>query len=153
MEKGLIDLAFVREPIDETKFNSIHFIDEQWAAFFNKKHILSQKSSEVISLRELSKEELIVPSQRVEEIENWFKAENLTADIRCSVSPLSIALSLIKNNLGVAILPESTIKSIENKNEILLKKLDKVKNRNFPHMEKKLRTFVSFKKFYEFLSE
>ncbi len=127
LEKGLIDLAFVREPIDETKFNSIHFIDEQWAAFFNKDHILAQKSSEIISLRELSKEELIVPSQRVEEIENWFKVENLTADIRCSISPLSIALSLIKNNLGVAILPESTIKSIENKNEILLKKLDKVK--------------------------
>lgn len=121
LSKGLLDLAVVREPIDETKYSAVHLATENWSAFFNKNHILSQKSSDKISLSELSKEELMVPIQRVEEIDKWFKEKNLKANIKFAFSPMSIGLHLLTKNLGVVILPKSADKIIDD--EILVKEL------------------------------
>lgn len=122
LSKGLLDLAVVREPIDETKFNSIHLATENWTAFFNRNHILSQKSGEKISLAELSKEELMVPIQRVDEVEKWFREKNLKANIKCAFSPMSIGMHLLSKNLGVVILPKSAGGTVS-KDKILMKEL------------------------------
>lgn len=122
LSKGLLDLAVVREPIDSSKFSSIHLATENWSVFFSKNHILSQKSGDKISLQELSREELMIPPERVEEIEKWFKEKNLKANIKCTFSPMSIGLRLLSKNLGVVILPKSAYGTID-KNEIIVKDL------------------------------
>ncbi|WP_191014929.1 LysR family transcriptional regulator [Treponema zioleckii] len=127
LEKGLVDIAIVREPVDSEKFSSIHLLDENWAAFFSKNHIFSQKTGEKISLAELSNVELLVPAQRVEEIEGWFLENKLFAKIICAFSPMNNGLELVKQDFGVAILPESAVKSV-NPSEVLVKKLAEEKN-------------------------
>lgn len=122
LSKGLLDLAVVREPIDESKFNFVHLATENWSAFFSKNHILSQKSGDTISLQELAKEELMVPPERVEEVEKWFKESNLKANIKCAFSPMSIGLRLLSKNLGVVILPKSAGEFVD-KTEIIVKEL------------------------------
>lgn len=122
LSKGLLDLAVVREPIDGSKFSSFHLATENWSVFFSKEHILSQKTGDKISLQELANEDLMVPPERVEEVEEWFREKNLRANIKCTFSPMSIGLQLLSRNLGVVILPKSADGVID-KNKIVVKEL------------------------------
>lgn len=152
LEKGLLDLAVVREPIDESKFNTIHLATENWSAFFSKEHILSQKTGDKISFSELSKEELMVPAQRVDEIEKWFKDENIKANIKCAFSPMGIGLRLLSKNLGVVILPKSAATGIIDKNEIIVKELSNDKSSGISLIWKKsYELSLAAKKFMIFL--
>lgn len=153
LSKGLLDMAIVREPIDDAKYNSIHLATENWSAFFSKNHILSQKSGNTISLEELSKEELMVPIQRVEEVEKWFKEKNLKANIKFAFSPMSIGLRLLTKNLGVVILPESAAGIIEG-NEIIVKKLSDDRQSGISLIWKKgYELSIAAKNFMVFLQE
>ena len=126
IEKGVSDLAIVREPFDQDKFEHIRLYKEKWAVFFSRNNIFSQKSSSQISLRELSNAQLLVPTQRLEEIEKWFKEENLKANIKCSFSPMTNGIELMKKEIGVAILPESAWNCV-NQQEIIKKELAQTK--------------------------
>lgn len=153
LSKGLLDMAIVREPIDDAKYNSIHLATENWSAFFSRNHILSQKSGNTISLEELSKEDLMVPIQRVEEVEKWFKEKNLKANIKFAFSPMSIGLRLLTKNLGVVILPESAAGIIEG-NEIIVKKLSDDRQSGISLIWKKgYELSIAAKNFMIFLQE
>ncbi len=153
LAKGLVDIAIVREPIDNSNFNAIHLLDEKWAAFFSKDHIFSQKQGDKITLSELSKEELLVPSQRVEEIEGWFSERKLSAQIICAFSPMNNGLELVKQDFGVAILPESAKKSV-NPDEIFSKTIEEEKNTGIALIWKKDYDLpVVAKNFIEILKE
>lgn len=119
LDEGLLDLAFVREPFDQDKYDSFPVIDEEWVVLMNKHHPLAQ-SNNYIYLEELEKEELLVPTQRINEISNWFYKKNLQCHIICGFSPLMNAIVLVENNLGIAILPESCKKAISSK-KIMIK--------------------------------
>ena len=105
LEKGLIDLAFIREPFDHDKFNYYPILKEKWLILVNKAHPLSHK--DIVSLKDLSQEELLVPTQRKEEVSQWFSDQHLEANIVCGYSPLMNAIVMVENNLGIALLPES----------------------------------------------
>lgn len=105
LEKGLIDVALVRGPLDESKYHMFPISEENWVVLINKEHPLSKKS--VISLEDLSKEELLVPTQRVNEVTQWFGSKNLDCDIICSFSPLMNGIVMVDHNIGIAILPGS----------------------------------------------
>lgn len=151
VEKGLLDLAIVREPFDKEKFEYIHLFDEKWAVFFGKENIFTQKSSDKISLRELSNTELLVPAQRVEEIERWFSEKKLKADIKCAFSPIINGIELIKQEIGVAILPESIWNNIYHK-DIYKKELAENKITEVSLIWKKdIELSVISKKFLEFI--
>lgn len=126
IEKGVSDLAIVREPFDQDKFEHIRLYKEKWAVFFSRNNIFSQKSSSQISLRELSNAQLLVPTQRLEEIEKWFKEENLKANIKCSFSPMTSGIELMKKEIGIAILPESAWNCLKQQ-EIIKKELAQTK--------------------------
>ena len=78
----------------------------------NHKHRIAQSTSPFVSLEELSNEELLVPTQRIHEISDWFRARNLKSNIICGFSPLMNAIVMAQNNLGIAILPESCKKML-----------------------------------------
>lgn len=122
IEKGLLDIALVRAPFDTEKFDSFHVLDEKWIVLMNKTHPLAQNGYSCVSLSELSNEELLVPTQRINEVTDWFVSRNLKSNIICGFSPLMNAIVLAQNNLGIAILPESCKKMADNK-DIIIKDL------------------------------
>lgn len=122
LEKGLIDLALVRAPFDDEKFESFPVLDEKWIVLMNKQHSIACNGSSYVSLEELSKEELLVPTQRINEISGWFNARNLKSNIICGFSPLMNAIVMTQNNLGIAILPESCRKMLIS-DDIIVKSL------------------------------
>ncbi len=122
IEKGLLDVALVRAPFDTDKFDSFHILDEKWIVLLNKNHPLAQNGSASVSLNELSNEELLVPTQRINEITDWFVSRQLMSTIVCGFSPLMNAIVMVQNNLGIAILPESC-KRMAHNGDIIIKDL------------------------------
>ncbi len=122
IEKGLLDVALVRAPFDTDKFDSFHILDEKWIVLMNKMHPLAQNGSASVSLNELSNEELLVPTQRINEITDWFVSRQLMSTIVCGFSPLMNAIVMVQNNLGIAILPESC-KRMAHNGDIIIKDL------------------------------
>lgn len=88
----------------------------------NKKHSLATNKNLYVSLEELSNEELLVPTQRINEISGWFHARNLKSNIICGFSPLMNAIVMAQNNLGIAILPESCKKMLIS-DDVMVKEL------------------------------
>ncbi len=126
LDKGLIDLAIVREPFDNKKFNSWKISEEKWIVLINKQHSLAKIKKALLSLEDLESEEIMVPSQRIAEIAGWFEKEHLNSNIICGFSPLMNAIVMVENNLGVAILPESCKRFIFT-NNIIIKNLSENK--------------------------
>lgn len=122
LERGLIDLALVRDPFDKEKFESFPVLDEKWIALMNKNHPLANDNNPYVSLEELSNEELLVPTQRINEISGWFNARKLKSNIICGFSPLMNAIVMTQNNLGIAILPESC-KELLFTDDVIIKEL------------------------------
>ncbi len=153
LEKGLLDLAVVREPFDSQKFDSIPLKDENWIVLISEEHILSQKSKDTLSLRELSGEPLLVPSQRLEEVQKWFSAEGYTANIRCGFSPLLNGIVLAEKNLGIAVVPELARKSAANRKLIIKTIEDNCQTRVALIWRKNTELPTVAKKFIDLISE
>lgn len=107
LEKGLLDVALIREPFDGEKFHSVHIFDEPWIVLLPEKHPLTEKAGAELTLEELADEPLIVPARRSEEISQWFAQRGLEADITCQYAPLLNGVILTERELGVAICPAS----------------------------------------------
>lgn len=107
LDRGLLDLALIREPFDTDKYNSMHVVDEEWIVLLNENHPLAKREKQLITLSELASEELMVPTQRIDEVSKWFHSEGLHENIICGFAPLMNAIVMAERNLGVAILPES----------------------------------------------
>lgn len=114
LARNLLDVAFVREPFDTERYKSIHLLDEKWIAVMNPEHPLAKCQESVVTLEELSQEELLVPTQRVKEIGSWLTEKGLPNHIICGFSPLMNAIAMAERNLGVAILPDSARRTAEN---------------------------------------
>lgn len=104
LTNGLIDVALVRGPIDKDKYNSLPILREPWIVMVNSAHAKA-KQSEPLTLSDLAGEELIVPTRRSREIQGWFTAAGLQANIMCEFAPLMNAVALVEKNLGIAICP------------------------------------------------
>lgn len=126
LERGLIDLALVRAPFDTDKYDSYPVMNEEWIVLLNKDHPLAKNDNASVSLEELSHEELLVPTQRIHEISEWFQQENLNSNIICGFSPLMNAIVMAQNNLGIAILPESCKKMLFTQ-DVIVKELSEKK--------------------------
>lgn len=122
LEGGLIDIALVRAPFDEDKFESFPVLEENWIVLMNRTHPVAMNKNPFVSLEELSNEELLVPTQRINEISGWFHAKKLKSNIICGFSPLMNAIVMAQNNLGIAILPESCKKMLFS-DDIIVKEL------------------------------
>lgn len=105
LEKGLIDIGLVRAPFDTDEFDSFPILDEKWIVIINKDHPIANNKRRFVSLEELSSEELLVPTQRINEVSGWFNSRKLTSNIVCGFSPLMNAIVMAEKNLGIAVLP------------------------------------------------
>lgn len=110
LDHGLLDLGLVREPFDHSKYEGIHVSDDQWVALMSREHPLAKKDEDTISIQELKNQELLVPAQRVAEMNQWFETCGIQSNITCGFSPLMNGVIMAECGLGIAILPESCYK-------------------------------------------
>lgn len=125
LEKGLEDLAILRSPCDEEKFDCTLLFREGWAAYMRPDDPLNLSPGDTITVEQLARRPLIIPKRRGRgrEIESWFAARGLTPDICCDVSPFQNALALARSGMGVAILPYAAARSRYGQ-ELAHKKID-----------------------------
>lgn len=116
LAKHLVDIALIREPYDTNLYEAIHLLDERWMVLVHPAHRLAVPAKRFVTWEELSQEELMVPTQRIEEIAGWFAEKELTCRITCAFSPLTNAVAMVEHNLGVAILPDSACHALRGRN-------------------------------------
>lgn len=124
LEKGLVDIGIVREPLDVAKYNCTIYKKEAWGAIISTKHPLDSITSDTIELSNLSGESLIIPSRTPlqEEIISWFQKQNLEHNVICMYNILSCVIPLVTNNTGIAICPESA-KHFTNNQELIYRRI------------------------------
>ena len=118
LEKGLLDFAIVREPYDQEQFDGTRIRKEPWCVLVHKDSPIAARKEDSVPLSMLAEEELIVPAikSRRREIENWFLAKDMTANIFCEYAPLISSMYLVEQGVGAAILPESVSNTLAGKN-------------------------------------
>ena len=124
LEKGLLDFAIVREPYDQEQFDGTRIRKEPWCVLVHKDSPIASVKEDAVPLSMLAEEELIVPAikSRRREIENWFLAKDLMANIFCEYAPLISSMYLVEQGVGAAILPESVSNTLSGK-KLVLKKI------------------------------
>lgn len=107
LAKHLVDIALIREPYDANLYEAIHLLDERWMVLVHPAHRLAIQARSFVNWADLSEEDLMVPTQRIEEISGWFAERGLSCHITSAFSPLANAVAMVEHNLGIAILPDS----------------------------------------------
>ena len=96
-----------------SKYNKeVDKANKEWIVIINKEHPIANNKRRFVSLEELSNEELLVPTQRINEVSGWFSSRKLASNIVCGFSPLMNAIVMAEKNLGIAVLPESCKKML-----------------------------------------
>ena len=103
MDKGLIDVGLLLEPIDTSKYDFVRLSQkETWGVLMREDHPLAGR--ELISPEEIAEYPLILPlRERVRaEILNWLKREEKDLNIPLGYTLLSNAVLLVEEGLGCA---------------------------------------------------
>ena len=105
MDKGLIDVGLLLEPVDTSKYDFIRLSQkETWGVLMRDDHPLAGKES--LTQDEISQYPLILPlRERVRaEILNWLNREEKDLNIPLSYTLLSNAVLLVEEGLGMRFL-------------------------------------------------
>lgn len=103
MDKGLIDIGLLLEPVDTTKYEFIRLSQkETWGVLMKDTHPLAQR--EVISVEEISAYPLILPLRENvrAEILNWIGKEERELHIPLYYTLLSNAVLMVDAGMGCA---------------------------------------------------
>ena len=104
VERGLIDLGLVMEPIDTAKFEYVRLPQkENWGILVRKDHELAGK--ETIALEDIKQYPLIMPGREnaKEQILHWMQCEERHLNIPAYYNILSNAALLVKAGMGCAV--------------------------------------------------
>ena len=111
VDKGLLDIGIVREPVNSLYYERIRLQEDSWIAYIPNRNPLSQKNRTTIEmdLSELKDEWLIVPSRGSHEkqIKTWFEMQGVKPKVVCWYSSLVNGMALVKNGLGIMLCPKS----------------------------------------------
>lgn len=111
LDKGLLDLGIVREPVNSQYFERIRLQEDSWIAYITNRSALSQKDRRTIAieLADLRDEPLILPSRSIHEkqIKTWFEMIGTEPKIVCWYSSLVNGMALVKNGIGTMLCPKS----------------------------------------------
>lgn len=111
LEKHMIDITTLRTPITLNGCKTKRLIREKLAAVaadgYEGIEGFRKKDGSQISLRELSKEHLILSHRYRNYIISAFEAVGLTCDIYYECEDARTAMTIAEKGIGVAILPES----------------------------------------------
>ena len=104
LERGLLDLGLVLEPIDTAKFEYVRLPQkETWGLLLRKDHELAGK--ETITVEEIRPYPLIMPGREKakNEVLHWMQCEERHLDIPAYYNLLSNAALLVEAGMGCAV--------------------------------------------------
>ena len=110
LRSGLINLAVITSPCDQTLLHSFKVGQEKMTAFMSKDNPLSRLPSETIDLALLKDQSLIVPSRESinDMIYEWFKEINAEPRIVCRMDNYLDVAALAGCNVGVSLFPKTS---------------------------------------------
>lgn len=104
LERGLLDLGLVLEPVDTAKFEYVRLPQkETWGLLLRKDHELAEK--ETINVEEIRPYPLIMPGREKakNEVLHWMHCEERHLDIPAYYNLLSNAALLVEAGMGCAV--------------------------------------------------
>lgn len=110
LRSGLINLAVITAPCDQTLLNSFRVGQEKMTAFMSTENPLAQKPGNTVSLADLKDQPLIIPSREaiVNMIYKWFKEIDAEPKIVCRMDNYLDVAALAGQNIGVSIFPKTS---------------------------------------------
>ena len=104
LERGLLDLGLVLEPVDTAKFEYVRLPQkETWGLLLRKDHELAEK--ETLTVEEIRQYPLIMPGREnaKEEVLHWMQCEESHLNIPVYYNLLSNAALLVEAGMGCAV--------------------------------------------------
>ena len=107
MRSGLISLAVITAPCDNSLLHSFHVGEERLVALMSKSHPLAHNGKDEINISDLVGENLIVPGRAVliEAIYNAFKEIGEEPKIVCEMDSYLDAVALAEKKMGISLFP------------------------------------------------
>jgi DNA-binding transcriptional LysR family regulator len=109
LRTGLISLAVITSPCDNSLLHSFHVGEEKMAVLMNRQHPLAQDNGRKVRVADLVGENLIVPSRKalIETIYRWFREINAEPQIVCEMDSYLDAAALAGRQVGISIYPRT----------------------------------------------
>ena len=110
LRSGLIDLAIITSPCDNTLLSSFKVGQEQMTAFMSKDNPLASLPGSTIDLAMLKDKALLVPSREsmVSMIYRWFKEIHIEPKIVCKMDNYLDVAALAGRNVGISLFPKTS---------------------------------------------
>ncbi|MBP5574226.1 MAG: LysR family transcriptional regulator [Bacilli bacterium] len=110
LRSGLIDMAVITSPCDNTLLNSFKVGQEKMTAFMNKDNPLAKLPGHTIDLAELKDKPLIIPSREAMNrmITKWFKEIHAEPKIVCRMDNYLDVAALAERGVGISLFPKTS---------------------------------------------
>ena len=110
LRSGLIDMAVITSPCDNTLLNSFKVGQEKMTAFMSKENPLAKLPGSTIDLSMLIDKPLIIPSREAMNrmITKWFKEIHAEPKVVCRMDNYLDVAALAGRNIGISIFPKTS---------------------------------------------
>ena len=110
LRSGLIDMAVITSPCDNTLLNSFKVGQEKMTAFMSKDNPLAELPGNTIDLAELKDKPLIIPSREAMSrmISKWFKEIHAEPKVVCRMDNYLDVAALAGRNIGISLFPKTS---------------------------------------------
>lgn len=110
LRSGIINLAVITSPCDQTLLNNFKVGQEKMTAFMSMDNPLSDMPGATVNLEDLKNQPLIVPTRAavVTMIKKWFREINAEPNIICEMDNYLDVAALAGRNVGVSIFPKTS---------------------------------------------
>ena len=110
LRSGLIDMAVITSPCDNTLLNSFKVGQEKMTAFMSKDNPLAKLPGNTIDLAELKDKPLIIPTREAMNrmITKWFKEIHAEPKVVCRMDNYLDVAALAGRNIGISIFPKTS---------------------------------------------
>ena len=110
LRSGLVNLAVITSPCDQTLLNSFKVGQEKMHAFMSSENPLAKIPGNTICLSDLKDQPPIVPSRQaiVDMIYKWFKEIKAEPKIVCKMDNYLDVAALAGKNIGISIFPKTS---------------------------------------------
>lgn len=152
LRSGIISLAVITSPCDQSLLHSFHVGAEKMTAIMNKTHPLAVDNGRKVRINDLVGENLIVPSRKalIDTIYRWFDDIGEEPRIVCEMDSYLDAVALAGREVGISIYPRTAYipndslvsKEIAGKGKIMEYLFVWRKGRQLPVIEEKFIDFV-----------
>lgn len=110
LRSGIISLAVITAPCDQSLLNSFSVGKEKMTAFMNKNNPLASYPGDTLDFSLLKDQPLIIPSRKtvIDMIYKWFREINSEPHIICEMDNYLDVVALAGKNVGISIFPKTS---------------------------------------------